>query len=144
MITQMKLSKKFFQSLLSSYQIGLETSMRGSDFIFDCVNLLYYKCHKINIKHGGSYIDSLGWIKKKKAAINPENKDDKCFQHTAMAALNYGEIKWNSERISNIKPFVNKYNWDKIKHPSKIDDWKTFEKKNSTNTCKDIINPYNC
>ena len=52
--------KEIFQSLLSSYQIGLETSMRGSDFIFDCVNLLYYKCHKINIKHGGSYIDSPG------------------------------------------------------------------------------------
>ena len=35
-----------FQSLLSRYQIGLEISMRGSDFIFDCVHLLYYKCQK--------------------------------------------------------------------------------------------------
>ena len=39
-----------FQSLLSRYQIGLEASMRGSDFIFDCVYLLYNKCHKINFK----------------------------------------------------------------------------------------------
>ena len=29
-----------------------------------------------------------------------------------------------------MKPFINKYNWDKIKNPSKIDDWKTFEKNN--------------
>ena len=36
-----------FSILLSRYQIGLETSMRGSDFIFDCVHLWYYKCHKI-------------------------------------------------------------------------------------------------
>ena len=31
----------FFQSLLSKYQIGLETSMKDSDFIFDCIHLLY-------------------------------------------------------------------------------------------------------
>ena len=36
--------KEIFESLLSRYQIGLETLMRGSDFIFDGVNLLYYKC----------------------------------------------------------------------------------------------------
>ena len=51
----MKLSKKLFESLLFRYQTGLET-LRGSDYIFDCVNLLYYKCHKINLNHGGSYI----------------------------------------------------------------------------------------
>ena len=36
-----------FQSLLCRYQIGLKTSMGGSDFIFDCIHLLYYKCCKI-------------------------------------------------------------------------------------------------
>ena len=35
--------KKHFESLLNKYQIGLETSMRGSKFIFDCVHLLYHK-----------------------------------------------------------------------------------------------------
>ena len=40
--------------------------MRGSDFIFDFVNLLPYKCHKINFKQGGSHIDSPDWIKTKK------------------------------------------------------------------------------
>ena len=35
--------EELFQSRLSRYQIGLETSMKGSDFIFDCVHLLYYK-----------------------------------------------------------------------------------------------------
>ena len=44
---------ELFRSLLSRYQIGFETSMRGSDFIFDSVQLLYYKCHKINFKRGG-------------------------------------------------------------------------------------------
>ena len=49
-------------------------------------------------------------------------------------ALNYEEIKWNWERVSNIKPFINKYNWKEINYPSKIDDWKMFEKNNPTVT----------
>ena len=35
-------------------------------------------------------------------------------------------------RVSNIKPFINKHNWKGTNYPSKIDDWKTFEKKNPT------------
>ena len=35
--------EKRFQSHLSRYQFGLETSMKVSDFIFDCVNLLQCK-----------------------------------------------------------------------------------------------------
>ena len=61
---------KPFESLLSVYKIGLETSMRRSDFIFDSVELLCYKCHKINFKRGGSYIDSTDWIKKKNSNNN--------------------------------------------------------------------------
>ena len=77
-------------------------------FIFDCVNLLHEKCHKINLKRGGSYIDYPDWIKTKKVTINPVNDDNKCFQYAATVALNYEEIGKNSERISKNKPFVNK------------------------------------
>ena len=77
--------------------------MKGSDFIFDSVQLLYYKCHKVNFKRSGSYIDSPDWIKKKKATINPKKTDDKCFQYTANVALNYEEVKWNPQRVSNIR-----------------------------------------
>ena len=33
--------------------------MKGSEFVIDYGHLLYYKCHKINLNRGGSYIDSL-------------------------------------------------------------------------------------
>ena len=91
---------------------------------------MYYKCHSVNFIHGGSHTDSPDWIKKKKATINPKNTDDKCFQYAATVAINYEEIKWNPERLSNIKPFINKYNWKGINYPSKIDEWQTFEKNN--------------
>ena len=35
--------EEHFQSLLSKYETGFETSMKGRDFIFDCDHLLYYK-----------------------------------------------------------------------------------------------------
>ena len=46
--------EEHFLFFLSGYQIGLETLMKGSEFVFDCVQLLYYKCHKINPNRGES------------------------------------------------------------------------------------------
>ena len=34
--------KEFFQSLFCIYQIGLETSKKGTAFIMDCIHLLCY------------------------------------------------------------------------------------------------------
>ena len=73
--------------------------MKGNDFIFDSVQVMYWKCYKVNFRRGGSYMDSSDWIKNRKATINPKNEDDKHFQYTATVALNYKEIKWNSERV---------------------------------------------
>ena len=56
---------KLFKPLRSIYQVNLETSMKGSDFIFDSVQILYYKCYKVDFSRGGSYIDSSDWVKKK-------------------------------------------------------------------------------
>ena len=49
---------ELFESPHSTYQGNLETSMRHRDFIFDSVQLMYYKCHKVNFKCGDSYINS--------------------------------------------------------------------------------------
>ena len=69
---------------------------------------------------------------KKQKSNNKSNDDDKCFQYAANVALNYEEIKWNPEGVSYIKPFINEYNWEGINYPSRLDDWKQFEKNNLT------------
>ena len=56
---------ELFESFHSRYQIGTEALIKSSAFIFDCVNLLHYKCHKINFTHGILYIDSPDRIKTK-------------------------------------------------------------------------------
>ena len=92
---------------LWKHQWRLETSIKGIDFIFYCVHLLYkIKWRKINLCRLGPYID---WIKTKEATINPINEDDnKCFQYAATAALNHEKISKNPGRITNIKPFIYK------------------------------------
>ena len=57
---------ELFDWLISRYQGKLETSMEGNQFILDSVQQMYYKCYKVNFRRGGSYNDSLDWIKKKK------------------------------------------------------------------------------
>ena len=53
-----EISEEFFESLLQKYQKGLEESMKGSEFVYDSVDLLHYKCHKISLNCGGPYKDS--------------------------------------------------------------------------------------
>ena len=61
---------QFSHSVLSRYQGNLETLMRGSEFIFDSIQLMYYKCHKVNFILGVLYTDPPDWIKTKKVTIN--------------------------------------------------------------------------
>ena len=73
--------------------------MKGSQFVFDSVDQLYYKLQKKKLNGGGSYIDPPKWLKNKKAAINPTQKDDACFLYTVAVAPIHEQIKSHPERI---------------------------------------------
>ena len=122
------------ESLLQNYHNNLEESMRGSEFVRDSVDLLYYQLQKTSLKRtGSSYIDSPKWLKNKKATINPKNSDNNCFQYALTVALNYQSIKKDPQRISKIKPFINQYNWKEIDFPAQPSkDWKNFESDNKS------------
>ena len=122
--------KELFKSLLQRYQENLQEKVKGSDFVFDRDNYLYYDFNKISINRGGSYIDSPKWLKDKKSTVNQKNNDNKCFQYAVTLALNIEKINDHPERISKIKPFIEKYNWKDIDFPSTSKDWKKFELNN--------------
>ena len=48
---------EFFESLLQKYQEGLEEAIKRSEFVFDDVDLLRYKLHKISLNRGGLHTD---------------------------------------------------------------------------------------
>ena len=122
--------KESFKSFLQKYEENLQNKMKGSDFEFDGVNILYYDFNKISLNRGGSYIDSPKWLKDKRSTINHKNNDDKCFQYAATLALNLDKIKKDPQRISKIKPFIDQYNWKDIDFPSTGKDWRKFELNN--------------
>ena len=59
-------------------------------------------------------------ITKKGSTINPKNKGNECFQYSITFDLNHPNIENHPKRISSIKPFVDKYNWEGIGFPAGI------------------------
>ena len=118
--------EKLFRSLLQRYQDNLNEKMRGSDFIFNGVNYLFYDFSRVSISKGGSP----KWLKDKKCTVNQKNNDNKCFQYATTLALNFNKINKHSQRISRIKPFIENYNWNDINFPTTKKDWNRFEVNN--------------
>ena len=115
------------------YQEGLETRMRGSNYVFNHVKLLEYHFHKISISRGSSYIPTLDWIANKKCTINPKNtKDNGCYLYAIVITLNHHKIANHPERISNLIPFISNYNWGEINFPAGFKEYSDFEKNNDT------------
>ena len=105
--------------------------MKGSNYVFERVELLEYHFHKISLNRGGLYIPSPEWIKNKKASINPFNENDKvCFVYAILIALNHNDIANNPQRVENLILFIKNYNWLGINIPAGHKDYSAFEKNN--------------
>ena len=83
---------------------------------------------------------SLGWLRSKKEAINNGDND---FQNTLDDALNYQNIERHWQRISKLKLYINKYNWEGIEFPAGSKDWKKFEQNNKTIALNVLFVPHN-
>ena len=119
--------RDIFRSFLQHFQEELKI-IKGSDFVFESVDLLDYKLHRVRLKRGGSYIKSPKWLENKKATINPKNEnDDECLRWSIISALNYNDIM--KKEFENI--------FKKIKHEDKDfsshkRDWENFEQNNES------------
>ena len=94
-----EVAENLIMSILQKYQDNLQNKMKGSDFIFNGINYLYYNLNRITISKGGSYIESPKWLKDKKCTINQKNTDNKCFQYATILALNFNNIDKHHQRI---------------------------------------------
>ena len=97
--------------------------------------VIKYNTNQISQKpiiNNSTFIETPEQIKNKKYAINPQNKDNKCFQYSIIASLFHKKIKNNPERISKTKPFINDLNWENINFPPQEQDYKTFEMNNKS------------
>ena len=55
--------------------------------------------------------------KQKSYNNSKKNNNYKCFQYAITIALNYQKIGKDAQRISQIKPFIDQYNWKEINFP---------------------------
>ena len=110
--------RDLFNSILKRYQGGLHESMRGSEFVFDYAESLNYIFHKVDLKRLGSHIETPELLKNNGATINCQNDDDKCFQYAITIALNYDKTENHHQRVNNVKPFTDQYNWKDINFSS--------------------------
>ena len=117
--------RELFRSFLHNYQEELKI-IKGSDFVFESVELMDYKLHRVRLRRGGSYIKSPEWLLHKGATINPKNKnDDECLRWSTISALNYNEI--TKKEFENIFKKIKREDKDFSSHQGGC---KNFEQSN--------------
>ena len=90
----------------------------------EAINYYYFAVENL------SELNSSGWLQRKKDAIINNNNNN--FRNALDDALNYQTNEKDQQRISNLKPYINKYNWKGIGFPAGPKEWKKFEKNNNT------------
>ena len=77
---------------MRNYQEELKI-IKGRDFVFESVDLLDYKLHRVRLKRDGSYIKSPKWLEHNKATMSPKNEnDDECLRGSIISTLSYNDI----------------------------------------------------
>ena len=106
-------------------------ALLNSRFRFDAVIFLFINFHWLNLTRGSSYLALPDWIARKKAIINPQNDDEECFKWAVIAASKWMDVKFNPEHLSNLRKFVDNYDWSGLEFPASIKDIGMFETKNN-------------
>ena len=104
--------------------------LRDSKFTFDRILYMDINIHRLNLTRGASYIKLPGWLDKKKAIINPQNLDNKCFKWAVIAGLKWEEIDCHPERISKLRQYENEFDWNEITYPVSTKNISKFKTRN--------------
>ena len=100
----------------------------GSGWYFKEVVQLEIHTVEYNPANGSTYIPLPDWITNKKAIVNIQNKDEKCFLWCILRHLH--PRKDNDSRIKDLKEYENSLNAKGITFPMKLSDITKFEKLN--------------
>ena len=100
----------------------------GSGWYFK--EVISFEIHIVDYKpiKGSSHIPLPDFLMRKKAIINMENKDDKCFLWCVLRYLHPREK--HSTRINDLREYENDLNFKGINFPVKVKDIQKFENQN--------------
>ena len=121
--------KVILSQLLREIMIKLaDYQKNGSGWYFK--EVISLEIHIVDYKpmKGSSYIPLPDFLIRKKAIINMENKDDKCFLWSVLRYLH--PRKKHSTRINDLREYENDLNFKAIEFPVKVKDVQKFENQN--------------
>ena len=120
-----ELINKFTDENIEQQENYLE---KGSGWYFK--EVVQFEIHTVefNPSKGSSYIPLPDWISNKKAIVNIQNKDEKCFLWCILRYLHPRED--NDSRLKDLKKYENSLNTNGIIFPMKLKDISKFEKLN--------------
>ena len=115
--------------MLKEIMVNLANYQRnGSGWYFK--EVISFDIHTVDYKpiKGSSYIPLPDFLMRKKAIVNMENKDDKCFLWCVLRYLHPREK--HSSRINDLREYENDLNFKGIDFPNKVKDIQKFENQN--------------
>ena len=117
--------KEMIKEILNNLSIYQK---KGSGWYFKEVISLEIHIVEYKPMKGGSYIPLPNCIMRKKAIINMENEDNKCFLWSILRYLHPREK--HSPKINDLKKYENDLNFKEINFPVKVKDIIKFENQN--------------
>lgn len=110
---------------------------RGSGWTLTSVDQLLVEIDRYSPLRGSSLIPLPKFIAKKKAIVNVENYDGKCFQWAILAGIH--KFK-NANRVQNYMPYKDSLNFRGISFPVAESDFHKFERQNHISINVFILN----
>ena len=121
--------KRLLSLIINSILIKLEEFQKnGSGWYFKEIVSLEIHTVEYNPMNGSSYIPLPDWISKKRAIINIQNRDEKCFLWCILRYI-YPRDK-NDTGLTDLKKYEYSLNTKGINFPMKLKDISKFEKLN--------------
>jgi hypothetical protein len=117
------------------------TALKGSGFALERINYIDLNISSYKPLSGSSYVELPKFIQNKKACINVQNKDNKCFQWAVLSGLHPTEK--DAYRTSKYTEYIENYNWEDIQFPTAINNISKFEKNNNVSINVYTIDKYN-
>ena len=104
-------------------------ALLNSRFVFDEFLYLDTNFHQQNLMRGSSHLPLPDWLARKKVIVNPHNDHEECFKWSVITAENVG-MK-DPQRVSNLRKFMDNYDWSGLEFAVSIKDIGKFETRNN-------------
>ena len=116
--------------MIDNMKFQIENSaLLNSRFVFHELLYLDVNFHQLNLMRDSSYLTLPDLLASKKAIVNPHNDDEECFKWSLITAENAG-MK-DPQRVSNLRKFMDNYDWSGLEFPVSIKDIGKFKTRNN-------------